>query len=92
MMKHGCIFNIKRSFKSIVLIVAVVLSASVSRAQNSGRLLVPFTMHEDFQGDSLGQFASYPPAQDIGYEPSITSTADFGALGGRSLMRRGRPG
>jgi len=91
MMKHGCIFNIKRSFKSIVLIVAVVLSASVSRAQNSGRLLVPFTMHEDFQGDSLGQFASYPPAQDIGYEPSITSTADFGALGGRSLMRVVQP-
>ncbi|HTK38329.1 MAG TPA: heparinase II/III family protein [Pyrinomonadaceae bacterium] len=48
-------------------------------------------MHEDFQGDSLGQFASYPPAQDIGYEPSITPTAEFGAPGDRALMRIVQP-
>ncbi|HEX7296234.1 MAG TPA: choice-of-anchor X domain-containing protein, partial [Pyrinomonadaceae bacterium] len=48
-------------------------------------------MREDFQGDSLGQWASYPPAQDIGYEPSLSPTMDYGALGGRALMRVVKP-
>ena len=48
-------------------------------------------MREDFQGDSLGQFASYPPAQDVGYEPSLAPTSQFDAPGGRSLMRVVKP-
>ena len=48
-------------------------------------------MREDFQGDSLGQWASYPPAQDIGYEPSLSPTSQFSAPGGRSLMRVVKP-
>lgn len=62
---------------------------SIVAAQN--RVLVDYTSHEDFQGDSLGQWASYPPAQDIGYEPSITPTRDFNAPGGRALMRLLQP-
>ncbi|MGI9166451.1 MAG: heparinase II/III domain-containing protein [Pyrinomonadaceae bacterium] len=54
-------------------------------------LTQPYTMQEDFQGDSLGQFASYPPAQDVGYEPSLTPTSQFYARGGRSLMRVVKP-
>ena len=92
MMTQGFIFKRKRSFKSIILITAIVfLAAIVSYGQSSDRFLVPYTMHEDFQGDSLGQFASYPPAQDIGYEPSITPTSDFGAPGGCALMRVVQP-
>ena len=34
------------------------------------------TIEDDFDGDGLGQWASYPPAQDVGYEPSLTPTAD----------------
>jgi hypothetical protein len=48
-------------------------------------------LREDFQGDSLGQFASYPPAQDVGYEPSLAPTTRFDAPGGRSLMRVVKP-
>jgi hypothetical protein len=48
-------------------------------------------MREDFQGDSLGQFASYPPAQDVGYEPSLAPTSQFDASGGRALMRVIKP-
>ncbi|HEX6730301.1 MAG TPA: heparinase II/III family protein [Pyrinomonadaceae bacterium] len=51
----------------------------------------PYTMREDFQDEGLGQFASYPPAQDIGYEPSLSPTSDFGAPGGRALMRILKP-
>ncbi|MCA1600587.1 MAG: hypothetical protein LC776_02715, partial [Acidobacteria bacterium] len=51
----------------------------------------PYTMEEDFQGDSLGQWASYPPAQDVGYEPSLAPTSQFDAPGGRSLMRVVKP-
>lgn len=92
MMKQGCISNLRRSFKYIFLFaVLAFLSATVLYAQTSDRLLVPYTMHEDFQGDSLGQFASYPPAQDIGYEPSISPTAEFGAPSGRALMRIVQP-
>ena len=55
------------------------------------KLTQPYTMLEDFQGDSLGQFASYPPAQDVGYEPSLTPTSQFDAPGGRALMRVVKP-
>ncbi|MDQ3750570.1 MAG: heparinase II/III family protein, partial [Acidobacteriota bacterium] len=60
-------------------------------AQTSNNFLETDTMREDFQGDGLGQFASYPPAQDIGYEPSITPTSGFEAIGGRALMRVVQP-
>jgi hypothetical protein len=50
-----------------------------------------FTLREDFQHDGLGQFASYPPAQDVGYEPSLTPTTEFNAPGGRALMRVLKP-
>ncbi len=50
-----------------------------------------FVLREDFQGESLGRFASYPPAQDIGYEPSLLPTDSFQAPGGRALMRVIKP-
>jgi len=55
------------------------------------RLTQPYTLRENFQGDSLGQFASYPPAQDVGYEPSLAPTSQFDAPGGRALMRVVKP-
>ncbi len=48
-------------------------------------------MQDEFQGDSLGQWASYPPAQDIGYEPSLAPTSQYDAPGGRALMRFVKP-
>jgi len=51
----------------------------------------PYTMREDFQHDSLGQWASYPPVQDIGYDPSLSPTTGYDAPGGRALMRVVRP-
>src|SRR6185503_16753650 len=36
-------------------------------------------------------WASYPPAQDIGYEPSLSPTRDYGAPDGRALMRIVKP-
>jgi len=49
------------------------------------------TIYDDFQGDGLGQWASYPPVQDIGYDPTLTPTTDYDAPGGRALMRVLRP-
>jgi Heparinase II/III-like protein len=80
-----------------VLGVALVTATSMVPLQRlaAGRLAedptTPFTMRDDFQGDSLGQWASYPPAQDVGYEPSLAPTTLLGARGGRSLMRVFRP-
>ncbi len=82
------IFAMKNSLHFIVL---CLLSANAIFAQNTNPLLESFTLREDFQGDGLGQFASYPPAQDIGYEPSITPTSAFEAPGGRALMRVVQP-
>jgi hypothetical protein len=83
---------------SALLIVAVSWDifhpSPFARAEansNSKALIVPYVMREDFQGEGLGQFASYPPAQDIGYEPSLSPTSDFGAPGGRALMRIVKP-
>ena len=61
------------------------------RAAAQDQVIVPVSVRDDFQNDGLGQWASYPPAQDIGYEPSITPTAEFGAPGGRALMRWVQP-
>ncbi|HLJ14050.1 MAG TPA: heparinase II/III family protein [Bryobacteraceae bacterium] len=51
----------------------------------------PAVMHDDFQDDSLGQWASYPPVQDIGYDPSLSPTTEYAAPGGRALMRVYQP-
>lgn len=54
-------------------------------------LFEPSVLTDAFDGDSLGQWASYPPAQDVGYEPSLTPTTAFDAPGGRALMRVVKP-
>ena len=61
--------------------------AGPAPAPPTAAVLQPAVVEDDFGGDGLGQWASYPPAQDVGYEPSLTPTADYGAPGGRALMR-----
>jgi hypothetical protein len=75
-----------------LLLIAAALWPLAGGAQTDERPdMRPYTLREDFQRDSLGQFASYPPAQDVGYEPSLTPTTDFNAPGGRALMRVVKP-
>jgi hypothetical protein len=73
---------------TLCLISGVGAFQSSSFAQS---LSEPFTLRENFQHDSLGQIASYPPVQDTGYEPSITPTTDYNAPEGRALMRVVKP-
>jgi hypothetical protein len=83
----------KRLGTAAALVCVLCTQPGGSSAQD-GRLehvLEPTVMAESFGGDSLGQWASYPPAQDVGYEPSLTPTADFDAPGGRALMRVVKP-
>jgi hypothetical protein len=78
--------------RSIVLASALATFAVVNHANSQTRQATErYTLRDDFQGESLGQWASYPPAQDIGYEPSLSPTRDHGAPGGRSLMRVIKP-
>jgi Heparinase II/III-like protein/Domain of unknown function (DUF4962) len=83
----------KNLLSALALSFAAVTQASLTALSQSGAAsVVPsYTLREDFQHDSLGQFASYPPAQDVGYEPSLTPTTDFDAPGGRALMRVVKP-
>ena len=73
------------------LVCGLLGAEAAARQQGARPLTEPHVMREDFQGDGLGQWASYPPAQDIGYEPSLSPTADYGAPGGRALMRVVKP-
>jgi Heparinase II/III-like protein len=66
-------------------------SAGVAEHTRDGTVFEPAIMEDSFSGDGLGQWASYPPAQDVGYEPSLTPTHGFDAPGGRALMRVVRP-
>ena len=75
---------------AILFAVATHWIAS-ARLRTNEPLLQPYTLREDFQHDSLGQFASYPPPQDIGYEPSLAPTSEYDAPGGRALMRIVKP-
>jgi hypothetical protein len=86
------------NYKSIQLVlvwtiafVSAVPFISKAHAQKSSRVLGPYELRDDFQGDGLRQWASYPPVQDIGYEPSISPTSEFDAPGGRALMRVVQP-
>ncbi|HEY1342885.1 MAG TPA: heparinase II/III family protein [Bryobacteraceae bacterium] len=74
-----------RSFPWPVLLLLPQLMAA------SRPLTTPYHWTENFQGPNLGQFASYPPVQDVGYDPSLSPTTDFEAPGGRSLMRVIKP-
>jgi hypothetical protein len=83
-------FSAQRRFAklSVGLIAGVVICVFVqgNRAQSNGSLKTltqPYSLREDFQHEGLGQWASYPPAQDIGYEPSLSPTRDYGAPDGR---------
>ena len=75
------------------LVSAVCIASAGSRAQDTRPATVfePTVMTETFGGVGLGQWASYPPAQDVGYEPSLTPTGEFDAPGGRALMRVVKP-
>jgi hypothetical protein len=73
------------------LILAAILTCVGTQAEPSQRAVSAYTWTEDFQGDSLGQFASYPPVQDVGYDPSLSPATEFGARGGRALMRILKP-
>lgn len=75
----------------ILATCVLVKSDSAQTNVTTPNLTQPYTMREEFQGDSLGQWASYPPVQDVGYEPSLAPTSQYDALGGRSLMRVVKP-
>lgn len=70
------------------MIAGIAIASSSAAAE---RLLQPFHLYDDFSGNALGQWACYPAVQDAGYNPSLSPTSDFGAIGGRSLMRVVRP-
>ncbi|HUE82644.1 MAG TPA: heparinase II/III family protein [Pyrinomonadaceae bacterium] len=74
-----------------ILFMGLLATVSTLNGQERGTLTETHIMREDFQGDSLGQWASYPPAQDIGYEPTLAPTTQYGAPGGRALMRVVKP-
>ena len=68
----------------------LVMCAGVAWAVEPSAL-APAALYDDFQNDNLSQWSSYPPVQDIGYDPSLTPTSEYDAPGGRSLMRVYQP-
>ena len=76
---------------ALVCVLCTRPGGSSAQDARAAQVLEPTVMTESFAGDSLGQWASYPPAQDVGYEPSLTPTAEFDAPGGRALMRVVKP-
>lgn len=70
---------------------AIGLNGYAQMQVTPAALIEPFTMRDDFQGDGIGQWASYPPVQDIGYDPSLSPTREWDAPTGRALMRIVQP-
>lgn len=73
----------------VCVMVALPLLGFVqsSEAQQRRALLTAYELRDGFQGDGLGQWASYPTVQDVGYEPSLSPTLDQNLPGRRTLMR-----
>lgn len=58
--------------KSKILIVSYLLFIHVLyTAKAQSPVLEPFTYSFDFESGSVGSWSSYPPAQDIAYDPTI---------------------
>ena len=76
---------------ALICVLCTQPGGSSAQDDRAAHVLEPTAMIESFAGDSLGQWASYPPAQDVGYEPSLTPTTEFEAPGGRALMRVVKP-
>ena len=74
-------------FSLVAVALATFIITNASSQTHERMLTEPYSLHDDFQEESLDQWASYPPAQDIGYEPSLSPTRDYGAPDGRALMR-----
>jgi len=76
---------------SMIFVAALLIPICGGATSPDRTITEPYTWRENFQGTELGQFASYPPVQDVGYDPSLVPTSEYGALGGRSLMRILKP-
>lgn len=75
--------------EAAVLIALLALPAWA--ADSSTHAVSPYVWREDFRDVGLAQFASYPPVQDIGYDPSLSPTTEFEPPNGRALMRVVKP-
>lgn len=84
----------RRSFATLrlaTMIAGTLLCMPATDATSREPLTEPFTLTDDFEGDGLGQWASYPPVQDVGYEPSLAPTTDSQPEAGRAIMRIWQP-
>ncbi|HEY3936317.1 MAG TPA: heparinase II/III family protein [Bryobacteraceae bacterium] len=81
---------LRRGTKLIGLALAWI-GLGTGAATGANAVLRPFHLYDDFSGNTLSQWACYPAVQDVGYNPSLSPTSEFGAIGGRSLMRVVRP-
>ncbi|MBN1292866.1 MAG: heparinase II/III family protein [Candidatus Latescibacteria bacterium] len=57
--------------KVSLAVVCFVMIAAFSFSSFSEPVLAPYTYYENFEKGSVGPWASYPPAQDTAYDPSI---------------------
>ena len=61
-----CVIN-----KIDLIIIYVVMIAGYAVHAFSEPVLIPYTYSENFEKGAVGPWASYPPAQDTAYDPSI---------------------
>jgi hypothetical protein len=70
---------------SLCLVLAAMVYAGPQPATQH------YHLRDDFENDSLSQWASYPPPQDVGYEPSLSPTVTNGSSHSRVLTRTVQP-
>ena len=68
----------------VVVLAAALLPESWAAAVKP--VTVPFQYREDFESGELKSWASYPPAQDVAWDPTLTVTSDP-AVGRYALQR-----
>ena len=92
---------------ALMCVLCIRPGGSGAQDARAEHVLEPTVMVESFAGDSLGQWASYPPAQDVGYETDPAFSRAFrrefgvppaawrgahGTRGRASARKRLRPG
>src|SRR5271169_2613429 len=68
----------------VVVLAAALLPESWAAAVKP--VTVPFQYREDFESGELKSWASYPPAQDVAWDPTLTTASDP-AVGRYALQR-----
>ena len=70
-MKRAFLTGLKKDLVYMFALGSIIVFSCHISITHADPALTPYTYYEDFEDGSVGPWASYPPAQDTAYDPTI---------------------